>query len=744
MVGLFINTIPIRIKTDPNLSVSQLLKYQQRKNYLVNGNEMISLSEINNLIDQKISSLFSFDVFNDSHPEWMKHEKTFEQTDYTLNLSIIQEEKLYIKMMYDSNKYYESTIIDMLKRFKFILEQFVENENQPLRDIKFSWKEEEKIIEEYSQNIQPSIKVEKNIVSQFKDIANKFMNKVALNFSGETMTYEELDNKSTALALQLRKSGINQGDYVLSLQEKGMEPIISFLAILKINAVYVPLDISVPKERFTYILEDSKAQYILINNTLNDERKRIIKDKSINVISVDKNLLLENKFEYIEYDYPCENLAYIIYTSGTTGKPKGTLISHNGAVNMALGMNLEFEFKNSSEVLLQFASLAFDASILEILTSLLNGHTLVIVPEEKRLNPDSVTQIMNEFKVTWAVLPPVFVNELNPEKLVTLKSLKTAGEEATWEIVDKWKNHLSYANGYGPTEATVWSTTWFENREKLHKKIPIGRPAPNVRCIIFQKEKVCGFGMVGELCISGPGVAIGYLNNETLTNEKFFLFEGEKFYRTGDYARWHYDGNIEFLGRMDKQIKIRGNRVELSEIEDNIKNIASIIDCVVLAKGEGANKELIAYLITADSFDTITLRNRLSSVIPSYMIPSKFIKIKKIPLTANGKIDTPRLLSLTDVKNETENNELSKLITSSTFREVQAVFSEILGINNVKISDDFFVLGGHSIKAARLINRLNSNFSLQIKLEQFFESPTISFILSQIEQSNSQKKPKKQ
>ena len=743
MVGLFINTIPIRIKTDPNLSVSQLLKYQQRKNYLVNGNEMISLSEINNLIDQKISSLFSFDVFNDSHPEWMKHEKTFEQTDYTLNLSIIQEEKLYIKMMYDSNKYYESTIIDMLKRFKFILEQFVENENQPLRDIKFSWKEEEKIIEEYSQNIQPSIKVEKNIVSQFKDIANKFMNKVALNFSGETMTYEELDNKSTVLALQLRKSGINQGDYVLSLQEKGMEPIISFLAILKINAVYVPLDISVPKERFTYILEDSKAQYILINNTLNDERKRIIKDKSINVISVDKNLLLENKFEYIEYDYPCENLAYIIYTSGTTGKPKGTLISHNGAVNMALGMNLEFEFKNSSEVLLQFASLAFDASILEILTSLLNGHTLVIVPEEKRLNPDSVTQIMNEFKVTWAVLPPVFVNELNPEKLVTLKSLKTAGEEATWEIVDKWKNHLSYANGYGPTEATVWSTTWFENREKLHKKIPIGRPAPNVRCIIFQKEKVCGFGMVGELCISGPGVAIGYLNNETLTNEKFFLFEGEKFYRTGDYARWHYDGNIEFLGRMDKQIKIRGNRVELSEIEDNIKNIASIIDCVVLAKGEGANKELIAYLITADSFDTITLRNRLSSVIPSYMIPSKFIKIKKIPLTANGKIDTPRLLSLTDVKNETENNELSKLITSSTFREVQAVFSEILGINNVKISDDFFVLGGHSIKAARLINRLNSNFSLQIKLEQFFESPTISFILSQIEQSNSQKKPKK-
>lgn len=248
MVGLFINTIPIRIKTNPNLSVSQLLKYQQRKNYSVKGNELIAFSEINNLMDQKISSLFSFDVFNDSHPEWMKHEKTYEQTDYALNLSIIQEEKLYIKLMYDSNKYYDSTIIDMLKRFKFVLEQFVENENQHLRDIKLVWKEEEKIIEKYSQNIQPSIKVEKNIVSQFKDIAKQFMNKVALNISGETMTYEELDNKSTELAIQLRKSGINQGDYVLSLQEKGMEPIISLLAILKINAVYVPLDISIPQD----------------------------------------------------------------------------------------------------------------------------------------------------------------------------------------------------------------------------------------------------------------------------------------------------------------------------------------------------------------------------------------------------------------------------------------------------------------------------------------------------------------
>ena len=290
-------------------------------------------------------------------------EKTYEQTDYALNLSIIQEEKLYIKLMYDSNKYYDSTIIDMLKRFKFVLEQFVENENQHLRDIKLVWKEEEKIIEKYSQNIQPSIKVEKNIVSQFKDIAKQFMNKVALNISGETMTYEELDNKSTELAIQLRKSGINQGDYVLSLQEKGMEPIISLLAILKINAVYVPLDISIPQDRLTYILDDSKAQHILINSTLNDEHRRIVEDKSINIISVDKNLLIESQFEYIEYDYSYENLAYIIYTSGTTGKPKGTLISHNGAVNMALGMNLEFEFKNSSEVLLQYASLAFDASI---------------------------------------------------------------------------------------------------------------------------------------------------------------------------------------------------------------------------------------------------------------------------------------------------------------------------------------------------------------------------------------------
>ena len=749
MVGLFINTIPIRIKTNPNLSVSQLLKYQQRKNYSVKGNELIAFSEINNLMDQKISSLFSFDVFNDSHPEWMKHEKTYEQTDYALNLSIIQEEKLYIKLMYDSNKYYDSTIIDMLKRFKFVLEQFVENENQHLRDIKLVWKEEEKIIEKYSQNIQPSIKVEKNIVSQFKDIAKQFMNKVALNISGETMTYEELDNKSTELAIQLRKSGINQGDYVLSLQEKGMEPIISLLAILKINAVYVPLDISIPQDRLTYILDDSKAQHILINSTLNDEHRRIVEDKSINIISVDKNLLIESQFEYIEYDYSYENLAYIIYTSGTTGKPKGTLISHNGAVNMALGMNLEFEFKNSSEVLLQYASLAFDASILEILTALLNGHTLVIVPEDKRLSPDAVTQIMNTFKVTWAVLPPVFVNELNPQKLSTLKSLKTAGEESTWELVDNWKHHLSYANGYGPTEATVWSTTWFENREKVHKKVPIGRPAPNVRCLILQKERICGLGMVGELCISGPGVAIGYLNNETLTKEKFFMFEGERFYRTGDYARWHDDGNIEFLGRMDKQIKIRGNRVELSEIEDNIKNIASIIDCVVLAKGEGADKELIAYLITSDYSDTMTLRKRLTSVIPSYMIPSKFINIKKIPLTANGKVDSAKLLSLTDVdvEAETENNEQPKLINeqhdSSIFKEVQAIFSEILGINNVKISDDFFTIGGHSIKAARLVNRLNSNFSLQISLEQFFDSPTISFVLSQIEQSNNQKKAKK-
>lgn len=742
MVGLFINTIPVRVRSNSELTFRQLLHYQQRSSLLTEQYQEISLSDINSLLDQKIATLFSYDVFKDSHPELLTHEHTYERTNYDLNLAAIQKEQLCLKVMYNAEKFEESTLIYLLKRYEYLLRQCSENANIQMKQLELIVPEEkERIVKQFSQNSHVDILTSQNIVEVFQEKAFLIPDQVAVKYEDQTITYRELDLATTKVANYLKKIGVKPKDKVISILDRGIKAVISFIGILKARGIYVPIDSKGPKERMEYILNDSAGKYVLTTAKVQSSFGLLDENKALTTLHVEAILSDEEaELEQNNSSFAAYEPAYMIYTSGSTGKPKGVLISHGSAVNMALGMHREFEFKDGVEVLQQFASLAFDASILEILTALLNGHRSVIIPEGKKLNPQDVVSIWNKEGVTWAVLPPIFVNEIEVADVHTLKYLKTAGEESNWAMVEKWRNKVKYANGYGPTEATVWSTTWFATgkNKKQTRSVPIGKPAPNVKCYVLQDNKLCGIGLVGELCILGQGVGLEYHNRAGLTAEKFPDYLNEKMYRTGDYVRWLEDGSLEFLGRKDNQYKIRGNRVELGEIASKIKELEAVKDAVVLVKDHNGDKEIYAYTVTDGLISNEAIKQHIRSTLPSYMIPCAFSQIEKIPTTLNGKVDQKKLLNL-EISHSVEQTaeELTKQQVTeanetnlSIYQEVQHLFNEILGNQKVAYNENFFDVGGHSVKAARLVNRLNKKYLAEIELNQFFENPTINFVVA--------------
>lgn len=539
---------------------------------------------------------------------------------------------------------------------------------------------------------------------------------IAVVCGDDSITYNELNYRSNQLANHLRKRGVGRESIVGIMLDKSIEAIIAILGVTKAGGAFMPVDLSYPKERITYIFEDSQAQYMISAGTRWE-------DIDAHHISIhDKQLDLEAGDNLPDHSDP-ENLAYIIYTSGTTGKPKGVMVEHTGLVNLR-DYFIDTYKVTPNDTVLQFANLVFDASVWELVMGILTGARLCVITKEIALDLNCFVEEMNKHQVTVATLPPQYWNEISSRELA-LRLLITAGSESNVQLIEALEPSLVYYNAYGPTETTVCATDWlYERDNEIPNKIPIGKPIPNMQIYIMNHNTLCGKGITGELCIAGVGLARGYLNKPELTAEKFIdnPFGSGKLYRTGDYASWLEDGNIAFYGRIDHQVKIRGHRIEIGEVENQLVSHNNVNSAVVTTEVDNnGNLSLSAYLVVDKTVTISEIRAFMNDRVPAYMIPTMFYVLDSIPLNINGKVDIHKLAEL-GRKLESDNEYAEP--STDTERKLERIWRELLGVDRVSIHDHFFEIGGDSIISMQVIAKA-ADEGIRIELKSFYEDKCI-------------------
>jgi amino acid adenylation domain-containing protein len=552
------------------------------------------------------------------------------------------------------------------------------------------------------------------------------------------LTYAELNARANQLAHYLDTLGVQPEELVAVSMERSIEMIVAFLGILKVGAAYVPLDPTYPHERRAYKLQDAQVKIILTQNALVES----LPPHQARVIRLDEDwatIASESESNLANRTGP-DGLAYVLYTSGSTGNPKGVMIQHRGLVNHAMAIAQEFEIKPGDRML-QFSNMGFDIIVEELYPTLLSGATLVLRPEAIASSMQAFGDFVAEQEITLLELPTAFwhewVNSLDYlDRLVpeTVRLVCVGGEKASLTAYQQWRSRVSpqvrWINTYGPTETTV-SATWFDplkaSFDPAQGEIPIGTPLPNVEVYVLDdRQHLVPIGMAGELCIGGPGLARGYLNQPEKTKERFIAHPfrpGARLYRTGDQVRFRSDGNLEFVGRMDFQVKIRGFRIELAEIETQLEKHPDIRQAVVLAKEQAGTKYLIAYVvpIQGTTLTTQEMGHWLQVYLPAYMIPSQLVLLESLPLTPNGKVNRQALPEPTiSSRDGIEFAPPQDLLEQNLIK----LWTEILG-QPVGIYDNFFDLGGHSLLVARLCDRIEQQLHQRLSPMVLFQAPTV-------------------
>lgn len=710
MAGVFINTLPLRVQFMPKNTIQDVILKVESIEKENRKNAHCSLAQILTSTNQK-KELFKTIFMYEDHTEDSLFKRGESGSTYSLNfvnrhtsfdISVSASlffEELKVQLFYNPQLYSKEYIQQILEQFQRIVREIVRKSTQLFETMNYLSSYEEKRIFT-SFNRKRSIENNsKNTIGIFEEQVRNHGDKIALIFEKEELTYKELNERANQLAWKLIREGVTKGDKVALVSAKSIEMIIGFFGILKVGGVYVPIDSEYPKERINYMLADCQPKLIITYRTTIDSE---LSKFDLEVDNISKESKKNPDFTVLGSD-----LAYIIYTSGTTGEPKGVMVEHKGIVNLGAYFKKEYKITSDDNVL-QFANLVFDASIWEISMALLNGATLVILPNSIKEDMHRLSQFFLEKKISVATLPPNYF--LQTDNL-RLRLLVTAGSSSSQSVIDK-VNGIEYINAYGPTETTVCATDWkCTSDENNYRVIPIGTPIDNVEVYIMVHEKLAGILVPGELCVGGVGVARGYLNKEKLTKEKFIKnpFSSGMLYRTGDLARWLTDGSIEFMGRIDSQIKIRGFRVELEEIETVLRGFPSIKDVAVTTQYE--NEFICAYIVTDINLDEMKVKRELRDKLPEYMIPSYFFLVDSILVNQNGKVDVSQLPQFS-VRKKTE------YIAPRTRKETVLcdTLRQVIGIDSVGIQDYFSALGGDSIKAIRLVSYLRSRkYGISIK-----------------------------
>jgi len=669
---------------------------------------------------------------------------------------------------YNTDLFDTTTIRRMVGHFQTLLTGIVDDPEQSISHLPLlTEREQQQLLVDWNATALAT-PTDRCAHELFEDHVARRPEAVAVTFEGQTLTCQELNRRANQLAHYLQKLGVGPEVLVGISTDRSLEMVVGVLGILKAGGAYLPLDPTYPQERLAFMQEDARVSVLLTQSHLlerlgvNRKTQNVKRDTQY---AIRNTICLDTDWEVIAQEPDTnpvsnvtpDNLAYVIYTSGSTGKPKGTMLSHQGLSNLTEAQRRAFDIREGSRIL-QFSPLSFDASVWETFMALANGATLCLGRQEVLASGRELVRMLREERVTNVTLPPSVLSVLPTEELPQLETVISAGEACSAELVARWASGRDFFNAYGPTETTVCASMYL-CADQEPEGPPIGRPIANTELYVLDKNlQPVPIGVPGELYIGGTGVARGYLNRPELTAERFVPDPftpsaspphrkgeggmGARLYKTGDLVRYRTDGNIEFLGRIDHQVKVRGFRIELGEIETVLEQHPGLRESVVIAREDvPGDKRLVAYVVPKDERPKTEdkgpsslvgkLRTFLKEKLPDYMVPSVFVVLEALPLSPSGKVDRQALPAPDGARPALEREYVPP--RTPVEKELAEICAELLGVEQVGVYDSFFELGGHSLLATQFISRVREAFDVEVSLRTLFEHPTVAELAERIE-----------
>ncbi|AGC44899.1 non-ribosomal peptide synthetase [Myxococcus stipitatus DSM 14675] len=750
-VGLFINTLPVRLFVDEDTTVLSWLQQLHTQQLELRQFEHTPLVRLHGWSDVPrgtplFESLFIVENFpvdaavNSASAELgIRDFSAREQADTPLEAYVIPGDSMELRLLFDAARFESSTPERLLRHWGVALQTLVSNPNARLGTLSLlTGEEREQVVRTFNTSARP---VDPSCLHlQFAARATSTPDAVALSFGDESLTYGQLHERVLRISHRLQSLGLRPDAPVGLFLHRSTDMVAAMLGILHAGGAYLPLDPDYPTERLSWMLQDSRAPFVLTSRALVDS-----------LPSSDASVLLIEETGDTAARAPgnasSAHLAYVIYTSGSTGRPKGVMVPHGTAANFFAAM--DDRLGAASGTWLAVTSISFDISVLELLWTLCRGFHVVLHDERaaSRLGTAlTLPEVLHRHPVTHLQCTPSFARSkvLDPECVPALSALRfllVGGEALPGPLASQLRASLPQSallNMYGPTETTVWSSAHTASAaDEGVSTLSIGTPLANNRLFVLDPSgQPLPIGAPGELFISGDGVVRGYLGRPDLTAERFLPdafsgVPGARLYRTGDLARWRADGSLDFLGRVDFQVKLRGFRIELGEVEAVLSRHPSVLQAVcgvhLDASGDG---RLVAWLVPQPglTLESSALRDFVQRHLPEHMVPSVLLSLPSLPLTPNGKVDRKALPAPV----QTDSGPRYVAPRTPTEELLAGVFAQVLGVERVGAMDSFFALGGHSLLAAQLVSRVRASFHLELPLRVLFEAPTVALLAERI------------
>ncbi len=759
MLGVFINTLPLRTEVAPDLSVLRFLRALQDKHAEIREYEYTPFAEVQGYGEvPRGLPLFESIIVFENYPLdrstvspktglGVRDVRSIVRNNFPITLLCAPAQQLPFRLAYDKRRFEGETMDRLLGHLTAIFEAIPENAQRLIKDLPFLTAiEQQTLLVDWNRSAAEYPR-EACVHELFEAWAEKTPDATALQFEDRSLSYRELNQRANRLAHYLRKQGVGPDSIVAISLPSSLETVLGLLAVLKAGGAYVPLDPELPRERLLHMVEDTQARVVLTQPIW----APLFEGSTAEVLTLTNGA---QHWTHESDENPArlgssESLCYVLFTSGSTGKPKGVAIEHRQLVNYTRGVQRRLHLGPGASYAL-VSTFSADLGNTVVYPSLTGGGCLHVVSHERTMDPGALAEYFDRHRIDCLKIVPSHLSALlagaHPERVIPRKVLVLGGEASSWELIQKIHGlapDCTILNHYGPTETTVGVLTYPVEKGKRDARtpiVPLGRPLDNSRIYLLDRAmKPVPVGVPGELYIGGDGVARGYLNRPELTAERFLpdpFTPGGRLYRTGDQARYLPDGNLVFLGRIDLQVKIRGFRIELGEIEAALGEHPGVREAVVVTEEEpSGNKRLVAFTVPRpDTSPTPTeLKTFLEGRLPDYMVPAAITVLAAIPLTSNGKIDRRALSELGQKDDEAAPVEQSP---RNPIEEVlESIWADVFGRERVGVHENFNDLGGHSLLAIQIVARTRDAFQTEVPLRAIFEAPTIAGLAAQVETS---------
>ena len=749
IIGLFINTLPLRVRISQDALLTDWLKELRAQWMSMRDFEHTPLVQVQKWSDipagmRMFESVLMFENYQlearlrQQGGDWANRSvRLHEQTGYPITLTVYSGKQLCLQIEFDRRRFPSPTITRMLRHLKTLLEGMLAHPTQRLRDLPVLTTEEQRQLLVDWNDTRRDYPEGVLLHELFEAQVERTPNAIAVTFENQHFTYAELDDRANQLAHYLQKMGVGPDSLVGVCMERSLELVLALYGVLKAGAAYVPIDPAYPANRVEFMLRDANVPILLTQerllSTLPAQHGKVL------CLDRDWDQVAQEDARKLAISLGPNNLAYMIYTSGSTGQPKGAMNTHRGICNRLLWMQEQYRLTDCDKVL-QKTPFSFDVSVWEFFWPLLFGARLVVAKPEGHRDPTYLTQLIQKERITVVHFVPsmlrLFLEEPRVSECKSLWHVICSGEALPIGLQQRFFELLpaQLHNLYGPTEAAVDVTHWTCRRDDTRPVVPIGRPVANTQVYVLDRYlRPVPIGVPGELFLGGVQVGRGYHNRPELTAERFVpdpfsQTPGARLYKTGDLCRWLPDGILEYLARLDFQIKIRGLRVELGEIEASIADSELVKSCAVVARDNGSgDKRIVAYIVWHAGVAPAPemLRHELRRKLPDYMVPAHFVSLESLPLSPNGKLDQRALPS--PIQNEMQENSKTYLAPhNDTEQRIAEIWQAILGTPKVGRTDNFFDLGGDSIRLIRVRNQLQHTFARELAIVDMFRYTTVA------------------